>query len=53
MSATPVEVKRDARGRVSLGKLGVRPGQKFLVFDKPDGTIILQPVDSAPEESKP
>jgi hypothetical protein len=36
-------VEADERGRVSLGRAGVRPNQRYVAHAEPDGTVILTP----------
>lgn len=36
-------VEADERGRVSLGRAGVRPSQRYVAHVEPDGTVILTP----------
>ena len=36
-------VEADDRGRVSLGRAGVRPNQRYVAHVEPDGTVILTP----------
>lgn len=47
MSAqTPVPdalVEADDRGRVSLGRAGVQPNQRYVAHAEPDGTVVLTP----------
>jgi hypothetical protein len=38
-------VSPDSRGRISLGRFGVEPGQRFLMEVSDDGTIYLTPVE--------
>lgn len=43
-----MEVEADDRSRLSLGKAGVQPGQRYRVETDPDGTVRLTPVTSVP-----
>jgi hypothetical protein len=36
-------VEADDRGRVSLGRAGVQPNQRYVAHLEPDGTVILTP----------
>jgi hypothetical protein len=38
-----VVVETDDRGRVSLGRAGVQPNQRYVAHLEPDGTVILTP----------
>lgn len=42
------EVEADGRCRVSLGRAGAKPGQRYRVETAPDGAIRLTPVVSVP-----
>lgn len=47
--STPAQTQQDAvveadeRGRVSLGRAGVQPNQRYVAHAEPDGTVILTP----------
>ena len=41
--AQDVVVEADERGRVSLGRAGVQPNQRYVAHVEPDGTVILTP----------
>jgi hypothetical protein len=34
----------DARKRLPLGQTDMAPGKRYWVFERPDGTILLQPL---------
>lgn len=36
-------VEADDRGRVSLGRAGVLPNQRYIAHAEPDGTVVLTP----------
>ena len=36
-------VETDERGRVSLGRAGAQPNQRYIAHVEPDGTSILSP----------
>jgi hypothetical protein len=36
-------VETDERGRVSLGRAGAQPNQRYVAHVEPDGTVILSP----------
>lgn len=36
-------VEADDRGRVSLGRAGVQPNQRYVAHAEPDGTVVLTP----------
>jgi len=36
-------VEADDRGRVSLGRAGVKPNQRYVAHTEPDGTVVLTP----------
>lgn len=38
----------DDRRRVPLGQTDITPGARFSVFQHPDGSILLRPVQSSP-----
>jgi hypothetical protein len=41
--AQDVVVEADERGRVSLGRAGVQPNQRYVAHVEPDGTVTLTP----------
>lgn len=43
------ETEVDARGRVSLGRAGAKPGRRYRVESNIDGVLMLTPVVSIPE----
>ncbi|MFI0019846.1 MULTISPECIES: hypothetical protein [Streptomyces griseus group] len=43
------ETEVDARGRISLGRAGAKPGRRYRVESDPDGVLLLTPVVSIPE----
>lgn len=43
------ETEVDARGRVSLGRAGAKPGRRYRVESNVDGVLVLTPVVSIPE----
>lgn len=43
------ETEVDARGRVSLGRAGAKPGRRYRIESNIDGVLILTPVVSIPE----
>lgn len=54
MSATagfePVtEITADDRGRVTIGRVGVRGNDRFLVSTRPTGEILLTPLATVPK----
>lgn len=47
------EAEADSRGRVTLGKGGAEPGQRYRVRTEPDGTMTLTPVVTIPRREMP
>lgn len=43
------ETEVDARGRVSLGRAGAKPGRRYRIESNVDGVLVLTPVVSIPE----
>lgn len=43
------EVTADDRGRIAIGRAGVRGDDRFLVSTRPTGEILLTPVASVPK----
>ncbi|MGH3838876.1 MAG: hypothetical protein ACRDSF_24755 [Pseudonocardiaceae bacterium] len=43
------EVTADDRGRLAVGRAGVRGNDRFLVSTRPTGEILLTPVASVPK----
>lgn len=43
------EITADSRGRVAVGRAGVRGNDRFLVSTRPTGEVLLTPVASIPK----
>jgi hypothetical protein len=43
MACDDVIVETDPRGRVSLARLGVQGGHRYIGRIEPDGTVVLEP----------
>lgn len=43
------ETEVDARGRISLGRAGAKPGRRYRIESNVDGVLVLTPVVSIPE----